>query len=323
MEQVDRDDESISTPDAIDIVSDPDANSGAQVGGEATKKRTSDNVLWCIAFSPDGTRMAIAQVGSTRSRNIQTGKEVSLSGHTGTVCFVAFSPDGKRIVSASGDNTIRIWNAGTGEMVLGPLEGHTKAVLSAVFSLDGRRIVSASTDDTIRIWNSDTGEMVLGPLEGHTNGVYSAVFSSDGRLIVSASSDDTIRVWDSQSGNMVLGPLEGKADLAVFSADARHIVSCSEDETVLICDCDTGEIVQDSHESVDAKLSFTDSETAPYIITPPHSNIPATGTSSSSYSFSLERGMVAGVVDADVDTWLYADPGFRMWRYAGQLILSV
>ena len=322
MEQVERDDESISTPDAIDIVSDPGMNSGAEVGVEATKKRTGGiGNLFCISFSPHGTRMAIAQDRYIRLRNIETGQEVSLSGPTSFVIFVSFSPDGKRIVSASGDTTIRIWNAGTGEMVLGPLEGHTDEVYTALFSPDGRRIVSASSDGTIRIWNSDTGEMLLGPLEGHTKSVTSAVFSSDGRLIVSASYDGTIRVWDSQSGNMVLGPLEGKTYLAVFSADTRHIVSYSRDRTIFIWDCDTGEIVRDSHESDDAKLSFTHSETAPYIITPPHSNIPASGTSPSSYSFSLERGLVAGVVDADVDTWLYADREFRMWRYAGQLIL--
>ena len=226
MDQTERDDESISTPDEIDIASDLDTNPGAEVGMVRTKKRTSGSGnLYCIAFSPDGTHMAIAEVGSTRSRNIQTGKEVSLSGHTEHVWFVAFSPDGKRIVSASHDKTICIWNSGTGEMVLGPLEGHTGLVYTTLFSPDGRRIVSASNDMTIRIWNSDTGEMVLGPLEGHTDTVISAVFSSDGWFIVSASEDDTICVWNSQSGNMVLGPLEGNTYLAVFSADARHIVS--------------------------------------------------------------------------------------------------
>jgi len=188
--------------------------------------------------------------------------------------------------------------------------------------------VSASDDATIRIWNSDTGEMVSGPLKGHTSGLWSAVFSPDGRLIVSTSEDNTIRVWDSQSGNMALGPLEGNGCLAVFSADSRHIVSHSGDRTILIWDCDTGEIVRDSHESDDTKLSFTNSETVPYIITPPHSNIRTSGTSSSSYSFSLERGVVAGVVDADIDTWLYVATtdsklDFLMWRYAGQLILNI
>jgi len=94
MEQVERDDESISIPDAIDIVSDPDVNSGEV---DATKKRTGGSgELYCITFSPDGTRMAIAQDESFRSRNIQTGEEVSLLGHRDFVLFVAFSPDGKR-----------------------------------------------------------------------------------------------------------------------------------------------------------------------------------------------------------------------------------
>ena len=182
--------------------------------------------------------------------------------------------------------------------------------------------MSASEDQTICIWNSDTGEMVLDPLEGHTGWVRSAVFSFNGQLIVSASDDNTIHVWDSQSGNMVLGPLEGKTYLAVFSVDARHIISYTPERPILIWDCNTGDITQSSHESDDAKLSFTNSETVPYIITPPHSNIPASGTSSSSYSFSLEQGSVAGVVDTDIDMWLYADHDYVMWRYAGQLILS-
>ena len=182
MEQVERDDESISTPDAVNIVLDPDMNPGAEVGVEATKKGTGVS----------GT--LIAQDESIRLRNIQTGEEISLSGHTDDVGFVAFFPDGKRIVSPSFDMTIRIWNADTGKMGLGPLEGHMYAVTSTLFSPDGRRIVSASEDKTIRVWNSDTSEMVLGPLEAHMKMVTSAVFSSDGQLIVSASYDDTICV---------------------------------------------------------------------------------------------------------------------------------
>jgi len=212
-------------------------------------------------------------------------------------------------------------------MVLGPLKGHTGSVWSAVFSPDGRRIVSASADATICIWNSETGEMMLGPLKGHTNTVFSAVFSPDGRLIVSASFDKTIRIWDSRSGDTVLGPLEGHQNMvcfAVFSADGRHILSCSRDGTILIWDSDTGERVRPSFEGESAKLSFTNSETAPYIITPLHSNMPVQGTSALSYSFSLENGMVGGVVNSSVDTWLYVNHplGILIGRYTGQLMLN-
>jgi len=103
------------------------------------------------------------------SGNSETGDIIldPLEGHTRSVRSVVFSPDGRRIVSASGDETIRIWNSETGEMMLGPLKGHTDTVVSAVFSPDGRLIVSASFDKTIRIWDSRSGDTVLGPLEGH------------------------------------------------------------------------------------------------------------------------------------------------------------
>ena len=68
---------------------------------------------------------------------------------TYAVTSTLFSPDGRRIVSASEDKTIRVWNSDTGEMVLGPLEAHMKMVTSAIFSSDGQLIVSASYDDTI------------------------------------------------------------------------------------------------------------------------------------------------------------------------------
>jgi WD40 repeat protein len=326
MDEVQRDDESVSTLDPIDTVTDPDSNSRAQVGVEATEKPACAGIT-CITFSLDGTHMAIAQEdGSIRLRGTQTGNEVSLLGHDSHVTFVAFSPDGKCIVSASSDHTIRIWSSESGDMILNPLEGHMGLVHSAVFSPDGRWIVSASGDKTIRIWNSETSEMMLGPLNGHTGFVYSAIFSPDGQLIMLASFDKTICIWDSRSGDTVLGPLEGHQNMvhfAVFSADGRHILSCSRD-SIFVWDSETGERVPHSFEGESAKLSFTNSETAPYIITPPRSNMPIQGTSALSYSFSLENGVVGGVVNSSVDTWLYANPASNILigRYTGQLTLT-
>ncbi|MBQ2787165.1 MAG: PD40 domain-containing protein [Bacteroidaceae bacterium] len=76
-----------------------------------------------------------------------------LTGHTDCVESVAFSPDGKRIVSGSIDKTIRIWDVATGKQIGEPLIGHTYTVLSVAFSPDGKRIVSGSSDNTIRIWD--------------------------------------------------------------------------------------------------------------------------------------------------------------------------
>ena len=74
-----------------------------------------------------------------------------LIGHTSGVTSAAFSPGGENIVSASWDNTVRVWSAETGEL-LQTLEGHTNAVTSAAFSPGGENIVSTSADETLRLW---------------------------------------------------------------------------------------------------------------------------------------------------------------------------
>jgi AAA-like domain/WD domain, G-beta repeat len=119
-----------------------------------------------------------------------------LQGHSAWVRSVAFSPDGRRIVSGSDDTTLRVWDAASGKPIGAPLQGHSYSVRSVAFSPDGRRIVSGSVDKTLRVWDAASGKPIGAPLQGHSYPVRSVAFSPDGRRIVSGSDDTTLRVWD-------------------------------------------------------------------------------------------------------------------------------
>ena len=187
------------------------------------------------AFSPDGRIFAYILGGSNLNFwNFETWKNEFQGEIGGSITSLAFSPDGKRIVLASSDKTVYIWDVETKKEIR-RLEGHTDRVNSAAFSPDGKQIVTASTDDTARIWDAETGKEVS-CLVGHTGSVYYAAFSPDGKGIVSASYDKTVRIWNAQSGKEIR-QLEGHTNRvfsAAFSPDGERIVSASSDHTVRI-----------------------------------------------------------------------------------------
>jgi len=163
-----------------------------------------------------------------------------LSGHEGLVRSASFSPDGKRIVTASYDRTARIWDTATGQQIA-LLRGHDGALSSASFSPDGKLIVTASYDTTARIWDAVTGQQIA-LLRGHHGALSSASFSPDGKLIVTASFDETARIWGVATGQQT-AVLRGHDDTvfsAGFSPDSKRIVTASADRTARIWDATTG-----------------------------------------------------------------------------------
>jgi WD40 repeat protein len=160
----------------------------------------------------------------------------------GYVFTAAFSPDGKRVVTASADHTPRVWDAESGRL-LATLTGHQDGVPAAAFSPDGKRVVTASDDKTARVWDAESGQS-LATLTGHQASVRTAVFSPDGKRVVTASEDHTARVWDAESGRSLatLTGHEFQVNTAAFSRDGKRAVTAGDDETARVWDVESGRL---------------------------------------------------------------------------------
>lgn len=153
-----------------------------------------------FTFSPDIKQITSGGWGDIIIWDVLSGQPLqTLKGHTDIVQSVAYSPDGKQIVSASWDNTVRIWNAISGELIQ-VLNGQTASAItvftSAAFSPDGKLVVTAVLDDSnsIIIWDVDSG-LPIHTFTSHTGTTHDISFSPDGRRIVSASYNGTVHIW--------------------------------------------------------------------------------------------------------------------------------
>lgn len=128
----------------------------------------------------------------------QTGEPIELldreQQHTDAVTCLQFSTDQSKLLSASFDRTIKVWDLNTGK-VIQTLVGHRLWVWSARFSPDEKFVVSASEDGTARVWNLETSESSQ-PFLGHEGPVYTADFSPDGRWVASGGIDGLLLQWD-------------------------------------------------------------------------------------------------------------------------------
>jgi len=162
-----------------------------------------------------------------------------LRGHTDDVNSVAFSPDGKLVVTGSDDKTARIWDAATGKEQV-KLGRHSDLVHDATFSPDGRLVVTASGDGRARLWQASTGEMVT-EIRVHRKiilgmgwqSVLSVAFSPDGQRLATASSDGKVRLWSVATGELEaeLGGEEESGIRARFSPGGDWLITANRDGT--------------------------------------------------------------------------------------------
>jgi WD40 repeat protein len=207
-----------------------------------TVYRGHSNVVFAVAWSQDGTR--IASGGGDRTAQVwsaPTGTHIATySGHTAAVTSVAWSPDSARIASASDDKTVHVWDATNGNLVF-TCNGHTASVHSVAWSPDGTRIASASTDRTVRVWDS-SGNLLL-RYTNHTATVWGVAWSFDGMLIASASSDKTVRVWDLTGRTITTYSAPDITGNIGWSSDGKWIASASNNGEMDVWNATNGQLI--------------------------------------------------------------------------------
>jgi WD40 repeat protein len=144
---------------------------------------------------------------------------------------VAVTPDGHFVVSASRDQTLRLWDLKSRKTIR-KFKGHADAVFAVAVTPDGRCAISGSKDRTLRLWDLKSGKTIR-KFEGHTDEVYAVAVTSDGRFVVSGSEDHTLRLWN----------IKRKKAIAIFTGEsAMRSCAIARNGRTIIAGDDTGRV---------------------------------------------------------------------------------
>ncbi len=201
---------------------DPGARKFLEQPGGTTASRLA-------VFAPGGNLLATADAdGKVRLRYPLSVKPGPVLAPTSIVRVLAFSADGRALLTAGKDQRAQLWNTADGKLLV-ETPAQTQPILAAAFHPDGRRFVTGE-DGFVRQWDRATGK-AIGPPIRHAKPVVLTAFDAEGRVLLTADTDGVTRLWESDSHVPVGIPLVHPAAVrcAAFSADGRHVLTGCDD----------------------------------------------------------------------------------------------
>jgi hypothetical protein len=186
---------------------------------------TGEDGAVAVHFSPDGQLVLAAfRNGQARIFDARTANPLVNLPHKHWMLSAEFSPDGRRIITAS-DRNAQVWDTDTGKPIGQPLH-HDNDVLTGCFSPDGLRVLTTSRDWTARVWDAQTGRPISEPLR-HSGPVLTACFGPDGVRVATGSADETARIWDVEIGQPLTDPFR-------YSGPVQHVEFTTDGSGLLV-----------------------------------------------------------------------------------------
>ena len=207
--------------------------------------------VWATRFAPGGLLLTVggndAQIWDSNVAQAGRGTPLMQFSPHGAVASAALSADGQLVATGSWDNSLKVWNATTGEAKQKMAHAHSAQINSIVFAPgSSTQLLTASDDKTAALWDVNSPEKPTLVFKGHKKRLLQAAFSADAQRVLTVSLDQTARIWDRSTGRhlQTLRGHEWGLMCGQFSPDGKRVATGSEGNLAIIWDAESGTLLK-------------------------------------------------------------------------------